>query len=1008
MKQNILSLLTLVVMTASVQLLAQEKSPRSKALSPAESLASIELEEGFEIKVIAHEPQVIDPVDAAFDDSGRLWVVEMRDYPYPTSDSPSGSVRILSDEDLDGHFEKSVVFADRLDMPTGIALWKDGAVITLAGQVVWFRDTDGDFKSDKQQVWIEGFAKENEQLRANHPRLGPDGWWYIASGLRGGNVIAGPDFRSPDDKPITLGSRDVRFNPNTKQLEAITGPAQFGLCFDSIGNRIFCSNRNPAVMVRFEQEDLVGNPLAGLIPSVVDLIPSGEKSRVHPLVNAWTTSNLHSGQFTAACGVFYHEFNGENSRQIPDDFQERIRLFACEPTGSLIHSTVFLGSLGTANAQPAPHSKDWLASRDEWFRPVNIAQAPDGGILIVDMHRAVIEHPAWVPEELKKRPDERWGNDCGRIYHISRKKSDIPLQPISELRSKPLRSQDNSQLVQHLAENNAWLREVSRRLLIERQAKDQFKSLSTIIRDRRTETASKVAALHLASALSKDLPEQTRQLAELVSDLLGQSDVPLFKIALYRVVTSHLSSDPAIDDKVLKTTSENGGISATLEALRCLAASKNRPLESEETFVKRVESMMPIMAETDTPLLDEFLVHFASAFKASPELVLTALLNSIEESPKSFIQNNVYPAAIARLTVAVLDVRVTSIPAILKQTRRLLESDSVSHKRAALAVLSEITNRRSTLPSLESELKAAELWDNLRAIAVSESADVNLRVRAISILPKSTRTSDFELLPPLAHTKDLQLKAAALRAWASTPDRACDDFLLNELASSSPQVQQVLLELIGQKPERLAGLAEHLTSGKITAKRIGSNELKKLVARAKGETQAKLNAAFETIVNSDRAKVVTDYQTSLTMTADALRGKEVFVKHCASCHRVADVGVQVGPDISDSRTQQPTQILTNILDPNRAIDNNYFRYIALTADDQVIEGMIAEETSDSIVLRGQNNVRNTLKRADLQELKATGVSLMPEGLESQIDHQAMADLISFVKNWRYLDGSIPK
>ena len=263
----------------SVHMLAQEKTPRSTALSPAESLASIEIEQGFAIKIIAHEPQVIDPVDAAFDDSGRLWVVEMRDYPYATSDSPSGCVRILSDEDLDGHFEKSVVFADRLDMPTGLALWKDGAVITLAGQVVWFRDTDGDSKSDTQQVWIEGFARENEQLRANHPRLGPDGWWYIASGLRGGNVIAGPDFRKPDDQPITLGSRDVRFNPQTKQLEAITGPAQFGLCFDSIGNRIFCSNRNPAVMVLFEQEDLVGNPLAGLIPSVVDLIPAGEQSK---------------------------------------------------------------------------------------------------------------------------------------------------------------------------------------------------------------------------------------------------------------------------------------------------------------------------------------------------------------------------------------------------------------------------------------------------------------------------------------------------------------------------------------------------------------------------------------------------------------------------------------------------------------------------------------------------------------------------------------------------------
>jgi putative heme-binding domain-containing protein len=276
------------------------------------------------------------------------------------------------------------------------------------------------------------------------------------------------------------------------------------------------------------------------------------------------------------------------------------------------------------------------------------------------------------------------------------------------------------------------------------------------------------------------------------------------------------------------------------------------------------------------------------------------------------------------------------------------------------------------------------------------------------MLSKSPRVSDLELLPQFARSSELPLRIAGLRAWASTADAACDDFLLSALAGSSPQLQQVLFDLIGQKPERLAGLADQFAAGKITAKRIGSNELKKLATRAKGETQTKLNAALDSIVNSDRAKVVTDYQSSLTMTADALRGKEVFVKHCASCHKVADVGVQVGPDISDSRTQQPAQILTNILDPNRAIDNNYFRFVALTADDQVIEGMIAEETSDSIVLRGQNNARHTLRRADLQELKATGVSLMPEGLESQIDHQAMADLISFIKNWRYLDGSIPK
>ena len=1013
MLQNKTRLITAIALTCvtSLQMLAQEKAPRSTALSPAESLACIEIEQGFAIKIIAHEPQVIDPVDAAFDDSGRLWVVEMRDYPYPTSDSPSGCVRILSDEDLDGHFEKSVVFADRLDMPTGLALWKDGAVIALAGQVVWFRDTNGDLKSDTQQVWIEGFARENEQLRANHPRLGPDGWWYIASGLRGGNVIAGPDFRKSDDQPITLGSRDVRFNPHTKQLEAITGPAQFGLCFDSIGNRIFCSNRNPAVMVRFEQEDLVGNPLAGLIPSVVDLIPAGEQSKVYPLVNAWTTSNLHSGQFTAACGVFYHEFAGETIGSLPGAArQHAVRLFACEPTGSLVHGSVFRDSLNELNAVKSKFQRDWLASRDAWFRPVNIAQAPDGGLLIVDMHRAVIEHPAWVPDELKKRSDERWGNDCGRIFHVANMHSNGMLAALRDLRSKPLRSRESHQLVRLLAGTNPWLRENARRLLIEREATDQIEELAKLVTDPKLGTASRIAAVQLATILTNGSPTQHQSLAELVGSVLETAELNAeLKLAALRIAKDRFSSERQTISQVLKLCTGSESYALVADCLRCLSSSKlTRPIDSELKIVSRIESQLAGSAMVGESQLAELLTVTASAFKQQPEITLAALLNSVESTPASYQTNTLFPIAATRLAVAVLEKGTASSTKIFHQSTRMLAREHSTTQRAALAVLSEFANRRSQLGELERELASAELWDRISALAAVEQPDSDLRIRAITMLPKSPRTSDLELLPHFAQCRELPLQAAALRAWASTADAACDDFLLGELASSSPQFQHVLLELIGQKSERLASLANRLETGKITAKRIGSNELKKLVDRAKGDTQTKLNAALESIVNTDRAKVVTDYQSSLTISADELRGKEVFVKHCASCHRVADVGVQVGPDISDSRTQQPAQILTNILDPNRAIDNNYFRFVALTADDQVIEGMIAEETSDSIVLRGQNNTRHTLKRADLQELKATGISLMPEGLESQIDHQAMADLISFVKNWRYLDGSIPK
>ena len=283
------------------------------------------------------------------------------------------------------------------------------------------------------------------------------------------------------------------------------------------------------------------------------------------------------------------------------------------------------------------------------------------------------------------------------------------------------------------------------------------------------------------------------------------------------------------------------------------------------------------------------------------------------------------------------------------------------------------------------------------------------RQRGMLLLGSSSRAEDIAYLRNTAlQTEELPIRLAALRGWARSSDAECDAYLIKECTTGSPRVQQAIVELIAGKPSRIAELAKQLSEGKLKAKAIGAIELKKLSARATGKVQQQLNATLATIENSDRAKVVASYQACLTLAADASRGKEVFTKHCASCHRVAGVGVQVGPDISDSRTQTPSQILTNILDPNRAIDNNYFRFIALTAEDQVIEGMIAEESSDAVVLRGQNDARTAIRRSELQELKATGVSLMPEGLEAQIDQQAMADLISFVKNWRYMDGSVPQ
>jgi putative heme-binding domain-containing protein len=201
-------------------------------------------------------------------------------------------------------------------------------------------------------------------------------------------------------------------------------------------------------------------------------------------------------------------------------------------------------------------------------------------------------------------------------------------------------------------------------------------------------------------------------------------------------------------------------------------------------------------------------------------------------------------------------------------------------------------------------------------------------------------------------------------------------------------------------------LAE-LQQQRLTARQLGAAALENLTARSSGEVQRQLQSVYEELVNSDRQQVVNQYLDCLQLEADPLRGRHVFKTQCGSCHRIGETGIAVGPDISDSRTQQPLQLLTSILNPNLAIDNNYFRYVILTVDDQIIEGMVAEETADAIVIRGPENRRTVVGRHEVAELKATGVSMMPEGLETQIDQQAMADLIAFIKGWRYLDGAVP-
>ncbi len=159
---------------------------------------------------------------------------------------------------------------------------------------------------------------------------------------------------------------------------------------------------------------------------------------------------------------------------------------------------------------------------------------------------------------------------------------------------------------------------------------------------------------------------------------------------------------------------------------------------------------------------------------------------------------------------------------------------------------------------------------------------------------------------------------------------------------------------------------------------------------------------------AERKKVLEQYQAALRLKGDTRKGQEVFRKNCATCHRLAGVGVEVGPNIADvERTRTAEQLLTDILNPNAAIDANYINYQVTLKNGKVLTGLIAAETAASLTLKRAENHSDTVLRQDIDEVRSTGVSLMPEGLEKTISVEEMGDLLHFLKNWRYLDGSVP-
>ena len=971
-----------IVLGCTAAAAAEPSQAVKSPVSPAESLKYLRLPDDLEVQLAAAEPEIVDPVDMRFDELGRMYVVEMRDYPLgpKTGEPPLSRIKLLEDTDGDGRFETAHVFADKLSFATGLQPWRGGVIVTLAGRVAYFKDTDGDHRADLEETWFTGFAQENAQLRANHPRFAHDNHIYIANGLRGGKLVdnrrqpeAASSGRSPDragDQPIDISGRDFRFDPRGSLAEAVSGVGQYGLCFDDFGQRFVCQNRNPLQHVVFEERDLKKSKHYTPPAVMNDVAAAAEKSKLFPLIQTWTTSNLHENTFTAACGV-----NIYRGTALPEQYHG-IAL-TCDPTGNLVHAERMEPWGPTFRSKPLYDDREFLASTDEWFRPVSIENGPDGALYVVDMYRAVIEHPDWVPDELKHRPDERFGDDRGRIYRIVPKEM---RRPKIDLPGKA----SPAELVQILSHRDAWQRETAQRLLIERGDKDVEGELAKLLEDKQPETAfhalwtlqglGVLNVEHLKVAERREEPSMIRAVARLY-DATGQKDVEL---------------------RTLIVSSRAAGAFASLAPLS--ADESYKQAHRVACFADDPWSQYELLLGTQKPIC----------------ITLTGALDDERggwvgvESEPHYVA---FARELGRLSGLVDDPE--PIDLLLSDMNKWWTKDSNgAFVRNGLLGLAEGLDRRGNdLSAMANNDDAKTLLSRAVHSAALGAANLNVpterRVLDIELLRLVNTDACRQVLQKLTNDQDQTIRIAAIRAVLTLSDEQAAAGFLGRARAESPAVKRVILEGLIGKPATLALLLEAIEKSELQTSDVEPALVPRVINVADPQLKARAQKLFAPPPDADREKLQATYATALKTATDSKVGKAIFEKNCATCHRIGELGVNVAPDISDSRTKTPQQLLVDILQPNRAVDGNYVAYLVTTNDGKLLTGVISTETAQAITLKQPGGQSVVVPRSEIEELASTGKSLMPEGLERTIPPEQMAELIAFIKNWRYLDGRVP-
>ncbi|MBI4605044.1 MAG: HEAT repeat domain-containing protein [Planctomycetes bacterium] len=964
-----------------------QAGPPSGPLSPEVALATFETEPGLRVELVAAEPLVASPCALAFDEGGRMLVAENRGYPSGPGEGkpPAGVVAYLEDTDSDGRMDRRIDFAVGLTFPNGVMPWRGGAIVTCAPDVFWLKDEDGDRKADRKEILLTGFAtNQSTQLRVNDPTLGPDGWVYLAGGLSGGQVVSP---RRPGTSPLSLDRGDLRFKPDSGEVEATDGKSQFGLAFDDAGNRFACFNRVQVQHAVLPSRYLARSPHAaspGALQDCPELLENpllrggGGAARIYPISSNVTTADSHVGTYTAACAVHF-----ARGAALPPELRGCV--WSCDPTGNLVRYDRLEPSGATFVARRAREGTEALRSRDDWFRPVFLADGPDGGLYIADMYRQTIEHPEYLPEEVRRRTDFDGGKDKGRIWRLAAA-SAKPGAPSG------IGSMSTAHLVAALSSPESWRRETAFRLLVER--------------------GDRSAAPLIAEGLAEASEAGPAVLQLRLLEVLGALDDGALASALAHPLAAVRRNALALAERGLASAPRLAELALTLAEDPDAHVRFQAALSLGEIGGERVVQALAAIAARDAG--DRWARAAVLSSVPGREAGL-ALLRRLLEGPMESIRGDGNDEGRIALVLELARTVASGVQGgealglleRLERVTRLAKGSGRTVFDLRAALLLGAADGLGAGPLAETSGEAGRLLSavvaDARGILGDASAPLGRRVRAARALGLAPGAENagalLGVVGGLDPTEPTELKVAAARALAVPvhADAACDLLAAERWESFSPAVRAAIVATMVARRELAAPLLDAVESGAVPTSALNASQREQLKGSKDRTLAERAGKLFQGLEAGDRRSAYEEAKKALALPGQAAKGRETFRRLCAQCHRLDREGSAVGPDLFDVRNQPKESILFHVVVPEHEVLPAFVAYTVETRDGRVLTGLLAAETPGAVTLRQAQGIEETVPRAAIASVSASTLSFMPQGLEQGLSGQDIADLLAYLK-----------